>query len=277
MDHRLGTPLANLSPQAIRQGLNTRWLGKQDIHCLEVVESTNSVAKDLARHGAPEGTIVLAEAQSLGRGRLGRHWVSPYGKGLYLSVILRPEIPPAWGSRITLTAGVALAEAIHESGIRPELKWPNDIMVGHRKVAGIFTEASLEKEGIASVIVGAGINVNTSEEDFPESIRDIVSSLRLKAGKSVSRVTLLQQLLGELEGWYELLCQGSFDKILLAWRKYETILGRMVEVSLPHSQLFGMAEDLDPDGKLLVRDKGGQIHRIMVGDVIYCRLQGTGT
>jgi BirA family biotin operon repressor/biotin-[acetyl-CoA-carboxylase] ligase len=190
-------------------------------------------------------------------------------------VILRPEIPSEWGSRITLTAGVALAEAIHELGIRPELKWPNDIMIGHRKVAGILTEARLEKKGISSVIVGVGVNIKTSEGDFPKSMRAVATSLQMEAGRPISRVTLLQHVLRALEGWYTILCEESFHKILHVWRKYETIMGRMVEVSLPGSQLFGVAEDLDSDGRLLIRDKEGRLHRIVVGDVVHCRLQSS--
>jgi BirA family biotin operon repressor/biotin-[acetyl-CoA-carboxylase] ligase len=275
MDSRLDISLeSNLSSQAIRQGLETRWLGRQEVYCFDVVDSTNLEAKRLALKGAPEGTVVVAEGQSQGRGRLNRHWVSPRGKGLYLSVILRPQLPPEWGSRIALTAGAALAVAIGEIGLRPELKWPNDIMIGHRKAAGILTEASLDAKGMGSVIVGVGINVNTGEEDFPVSIRNLATSLCLSAGQAVSRVRLLQGFLRQLEIWYELLRQGSFERILEAWRHYESILGRLVEVCVGGTKLLGVAEDIDSDGKLLVRDNAGHLHQIMVGDVVHCRLHG---
>ncbi|MDY6989365.1 MAG: biotin--[acetyl-CoA-carboxylase] ligase [Thermodesulfobacteriota bacterium] len=264
----------SLSPQAVRQGLDTRWLGKQGVHCFDLLPSTNGEAKRLALRGAPEGTIVLAEAQSQGRGRLRRHWVSPRGKGLYVSVILRPQVPPEWGSRTTLAAGVALAVAIEELGLRPCLKWPNDMMIGHRKVAGILTEANFEQNRIASIIVGVGVNVNTRGQDFPVSIREVATSLRLSAGWPVARVTLLQRFLRQLEVWYELLCQGSFERILETWRNYESILGSFVEVGVPGSKLLGVAEDIDSHGRLLVRDKMGRLHQIMAGDVVRCRTQG---
>ena len=265
---------SNLSPQAVTEGLDTRWLGKQEVCCHDVVESTSREAKRLALEGAPEGTIVLAEAQSQGRGRLGRPWFSPPGMGLYLSVVLRPKILPEWGPRITLTAGVALAVALQRKGIRPALKWPNDVMVDDRKVAGILTEASIEAKHIGFVVVGVGINVNTDLEDFPISIRKLATSLRLSAGRTISRVDLLQTFLYQLEQWYQLLCQGSFETIMDTWREYDTTLGKSVEVCLPESRLAGVAQDLDTDGALLVRDKTGRVHRIVVGDVVHCHVQG---
>jgi len=265
----------SLSPRAVSKGLDTRWLGKQGVYCFDLLPSTNGEAKRLALRGVPEGTIVLAEAQSQGRGRLRRHWVSPRGKGLYVSVILRPQVPPEWGSRTTLAAGVALAVAIEElGGVRPSLKWPNDMMIGHRKVAGILTEANFEQNRLASIIVGVGVNVNTREEDFPLSIRDAATSLRLCAGWPIPRVTLLQRFLRQLEVWYELLCQGSFERILETWRNYESILGSFVEVSVAGSKLLGVAEDIDSHGQLLVRDNMGRLHQIMAGDVTHCRTQG---
>jgi BirA family biotin operon repressor/biotin-[acetyl-CoA-carboxylase] ligase len=170
-----------------------------------------------------------------------------------------------------LAAAVAVAVAIHETEINPALKWPNDIMIGYRKVGGILTEARFDKKQVGFVIIGVGINVNTVPDDFPVSIRNLATSLRIHARKAVSRIALLQASLHHLEHWYELFCQGSFDTILQAWRKYETVLGRMVEVYLANSTLVGVAEDLDSDGALLVRDNGGDLHRILAGDVIYCR------
>ena len=262
-----------LTPEIIRQDLDTRWLGKQAIHCLDAVESTNSEARSLAVRGAAEGTIVLAEGQTKGRGRSNRTWFSPRGKGLYLSVILRPRIPLEWNPRITIAAGVALATALDHMGIRPGLKWPNDVMLGSRKVAGILTEGAFDQTGTGFAIVGVGVNVNTVSEEFPVSIRELATSLRVGTGKAISRVTMLQGFLHELEQWYETLCLGNLEGILETWRRYATILGKRVEVCLPDSGLLGVAEDLDSDGALLVRDKMGYQHRIMAGDVRLCRVR----
>ncbi len=262
-----------LTPERVRRGLGTQWLGKQEIYCLGAVASTNSEARGLALQGAPEGTIILAEAQTKGRGRSKRSWFSPSGKGLYLSLILRPQIRPEWSPQITLTAGVALAASLSDMGIKAELKWPNDVMIGGRKVAGILSEGTLSQEAIGFVIVGVGVNVNTGPEEFPSSIREHATSLRLATGKVFSRATLLQGFLVQLEGCYKQLCQGELERILQAWRRYETIFGQWVEVCLPDSRLSGVAEDLDGDGALLLRDKTGQQHRILAGDVRLCRVE----
>jgi BirA family biotin operon repressor/biotin-[acetyl-CoA-carboxylase] ligase len=147
-------------------------------------------------------------------------------------------------------------------------------MLGRRKVGGILTEASCAHNAITFVIVGVGINVNTDLEDFPTSIRNLATSLHLSTGKAISRVGLLQTLLYQLEQWYERLCQRPFATILETWRQYDMTLGSWVEVSLPKSSLVGVAEDLDTDGALLVRENGGRLHRILVGDVVHCRVKG---
>jgi BirA family biotin operon repressor/biotin-[acetyl-CoA-carboxylase] ligase len=195
--------------------------------------------------------------------------------GLYVSVILRPKVSPEWASRTTLVAGVALAMAIDQLGLRPSLKWPNDILIGRRKAAGILTEATFQKNHLASVIVGVGVNVNTRMEDFPNAIRGGATSLRLSVGCPIPRATLLQGFLYQLEVWYELFCQGSFERILDTWRHYESILGSLVEVSVPGSRLLGVAEDIDSCGRLLVRDTEGVLHQVTVGDVAHCRVQDT--
>lgn len=146
-------------------------------------------------------------------------------------------------------------------------------MLGRRKVGGVLTEASCSENAISFVVVGVGINVNTDLEDFPPSIRNLATSVRLSTGKAISRVGLLQACLYQLEQWYECLCQGSFATILESWRQHEMTLGRWVEVSLPGSSVAGIAEGIDSHGALLVRDKGGRLHRILVGDVVHCRVQ----
>jgi BirA family biotin operon repressor/biotin-[acetyl-CoA-carboxylase] ligase len=238
-----------------------------------VVESTNTEANRLAREGAPEGTLVVANAQTRGRGRLGRSWASPPGTGLYLSIILRPDCAPDRLPRLTLTAGVAVASAIQETGISPQLKWPNDILIADRKTGGILTEAVFDKTGIGFAILGIGINVNTKLDELPSSVRSQAMSLRIGLGKPVSRICFLQSLLHQLEQWYELFCAGDFETILETWCKFDTTLGREVEVFLPERRLVGVAETLESSGTLLVRDKKGCLHRIIAGDVVHCRLE----
>ncbi len=264
---------STLLPEDIKESLKTLWLGQQEIYCYDMVESTNTEALSLARDDAVEGTIILAEAQSKGRGRQGRSWISPPSTGLYLSVILRPQTLPELRPRLSLVAAVAAASAIDQIGVRPGLKWPNDIMIGHRKVGGILTEACFDKKDPGFVIVGVGINVNTDPTDFSASTRDLATSLSLHTGKVISRLALLKELLYQLENWYELFRKDSFGGILKAWHEYETFLGSSVEVRFGDSTLLGIAEDLDSDGALLVRDRDGHVHRVVAGDIVRCRIR----
>ncbi len=171
-----------------------------------------------------------------------------------------------------LTAGVAVASAIQQTGMKPQLKWPNDILIADRKVGGILAEAVFDKRRIDSAILGIGINVNTEQDELPVSVRSLATSLRLSLGKPVSRIYLLQTLLHLLEPWYEFFCMGAFETILDAWCEFDNTLGRVVDVFLPERRLVGVAEALEPDGTLLVRDKRGCLHRIVAGDVVHCRL-----
>lgn len=263
----------NLSPYAIKKHLRTRWLGQQEVCCFDVVESTNIEANRLARDNAPEGTLIVANAQTKGRGRIGRSWASPPGSGLYLSIILRPDCPPKRFPRLTLTAGVAVASAIQQTGVKPQLKWPNDILIADRKVGGILAEAVFDRRRIDFAILGIGINVNTEFDELPVSVRSLATSLRLSLGKPLSRIYLLQTLLHLLEPWYESFCAGNFETILDAWCEFDNTLGRVVDVFLPERRLVGIAEALEPDGTLLVRDKRGCVHKIVAGDVVHCRLE----
>jgi BirA family biotin operon repressor/biotin-[acetyl-CoA-carboxylase] ligase len=261
------------SLHTIREHLMTRWLGQAEVCCFDVVESTNIEANRLAREGAPNGTVIVANAQTKGRGRLGRSWISPPGSGLYLSIILRPQCPPDWYPRLPLTVGVGVASAIQETGVRPQLKWPNDILLAGRKVGGILTEAAFDRNRIGLAVLGIGINVNTEQDEFPVSVRNLATSLRLRLGKPVSRIHLLQSLLQRIEQWYEVFLTGNFESILDVWCQFDDTLGRVVQVFLSERRLVGVAEAMEPDGALLVRDKRGRLHRIVAGDVVHCRAE----
>lgn len=260
-----------LSSGAVKKGLHTKWLGQQPIFCFGVVETTNIEAKRLAREGRPEGTLVVADAQTSGRGRLGRPWVSPPGTGLYFSIVLRPTCAPDRLPALTLTAGVATASAIQQMGLGPQLKWPNDILISGKKVGGILTEAVFDEKQIDFAILGIGINVNTAGEAFPVSFRRQATSLKLSLGNPVSRIGLLQNLLIKFEHYYALFSEGDLLSIIHSWSDLDSTLGRQVEVSLPQTSLLGVAEAVGLDGTLLVRDESGHLHRIVAGDVVHCR------
>jgi BirA family biotin operon repressor/biotin-[acetyl-CoA-carboxylase] ligase len=265
-----------LSPAEVRPFLRTRWIGKT-IHYFRTVDSTNAQAYQLALRGAGEGEIVVAESQEKGRGRLGRRWFSPPFRNLYLSVILRPKIPPHQASLITLMAAVATAEAIEKtSGLHPMMKWPNDLLMSGRKLAGLLNEIHSETDRVHFVILGIGVNLNTDERGFSKEIRDIATSLKRETGKAVSRKVFLQHLLQTLEKWYDVFNkQGGFP-ILQAWRNWAQIEGKQVKITSFGESLTGKAVDVDSDGALILETAKGQRKRIVAGDVEYTKKETRG-
>jgi BirA family biotin operon repressor/biotin-[acetyl-CoA-carboxylase] ligase len=260
-----------LTPSEVRPFLRTKWMGRS-IHHFHSMDSTNSTAYQLALQGAEEGEIVVAESQKKGRGRLGRKWFSPPLSNLYLSVILRPEIPPQQASLITLMAAVATAGAIHKfSGLQPMIKWPNDILLRNRKVAGLLNEIHSEMDRIHFVILGIGVNLNMDEKMFSKEIRSLATSLKREMGQSISRKAFLQTLLGELEMWYETFLKEGASPILKAWRDKAQIKGRPVKVTSFGEVLSGTAIDVDNDGALILETKAGKRKRVVAGDVEYKR------
>ena len=258
-----------LTPSEVRPFLRTKWMGRS-IHHFHSMDSTNSTAYQLALQGAEEGEIVVAESQKKGRGRLGRKWFSPPSSNLYLSVILRPEIPPQQASLITLMAAVATAGAIHRfSGLQPMIKWPNDILLRNRKVAGLLNEIHSEMDRIHFVILGIGVNLNMDEKMFSKEIRSLATSLKREMGQSISRKAFLQTLLEELEMWYETFLKKGASPILKAWRDKAQIQGRPVKVTSFGEVLSGTAIDVDNDGALILETKAGERKRVVAGDVEY--------
>lgn len=276
MDIFLETPTEQpLSAEAVRQGLETRWLGRHSVLVFERLDSTNNTAKQMALQGAVEGTVVVAETQTEGRGRLGRRWISPQGAGLYFSIVLRPQTEPTRLPLLTLTAGVAVAAALHSLGVRPGLKWPNDILLSDKKAGGILTEGVFTRQKPEAVVLGIGLNVNTPQGGLPDSLQDLATSVRLHGGRPISRVNLLQAVLEKVEHWYGLFCDDGFDTVLRAWREFDATTGRQVEVNLPDARIVGTADRICSDGTLLVRDTAGKAHRIVAGDIVHCRVKGS--
>lgn len=258
-----------LSPSEVKPILRTKWMGKT-IHHFQTIDSTNSEAYQLALTGAKEGEVVIAESQKKGRGRLGRHWFSPPFLNLYLSVILRPQIPPQQASIITLMAAVATAEAIEKfSGLKPSIKWPNDILLRSRKVAGLLNEIHSEMDRIHFVVLGIGANLNMDGRMFPKEIRPMVTSLKKEMGRTISRKAFLQTLLEELEEWYGIFLKKGGAAILKAWRDRAQIEGKEVKVTSFGERVVGVAVDVDSDGALILETEEGEKKRIVAGDVEY--------
>ena len=240
----------------------------RDIRVFTETASTNDVVEKLARDGLPEGAVVFAEAQSGGRGRLGRTWVSPAGVGLWFSILLRPRLHPTSATQLTVLAAVAVARAIErQTELRPAIKWPNDVLVGHRKVAGILLEMSTELDRIRHAVLGIGIDVNVPGEAFPQSIRTVATSLAAEAGHPIDRPALATQVLAELDHLYARLNAGDFHEVGDEWMRRCSTLGQHVTIHMGSRAVAGRAEALDEDGALLVRTEHGVLERIVGGDV----------
>lgn len=215
-----------------------------------------------------EGAVVFAESQTKGRGRLGRKWMSPANKGLWFSVLLRPDLRPQQTTQLTVAAATALARAIEsETGIRPEIKWPNDILIQRRKIAGILTELNAELDHVKYIILGIGVDVNLTETEFPAEIRAVATSLRAESGKEISRPALAVEMLRELDRDYERICDGQFPAVADEWESQCTTLGQSVTIRIGARTVRGRAESLSPEGALLVRTEHGHLEPIIGGDV----------
>ena len=251
----------------VTQGLDTRFIGRK-IYYFDSLSSTMNIAMQLGLKGDPSGTVVLAESQTRGRGRLGRQWLSPKYKGIYLSLILKPELLPAQASLLTLLAAVSICEAIKEiSGLEAEIKWPNDILIANKKLGGILTELNAEMDKINFVTIGIGLNVNNDKKNLMSS----ATSLKEQKKESISRITLLQELLRRIEANYSLLENKDSSAILEKWRRYNITLGKRVKVYAQKAHIEGEALDIDTDGGLLVRLDSGLLQKVMAGDVLHCR------
>ena len=258
-----------LTPSEIKPILKTKWMGRT-IHYFHTLDSTNSKAYQLALNGAEEGEVVIAESQEKGRGRLGRHWFSPPFLNLYLSVVLRPKISPHQAPLITLMAAIATVDAIQKfSGLLPLIKWPNDILLRDRKVAGLLNEIHSEMDRIHFVILGIGVNLNMDRKMFSKEIRPVATSLKIEMEQSISRKAFLQFLLQELERWYMVFMKQGSAVILKAWRDRAHIKGRRVKVTSFGETLVGIAVDVDSDGALILETADGKRKRVVAGDIEY--------
>ncbi len=273
-DQNLGYCLVSrpdlLLPQEIQRGLSTNYIGKE-IYYFPELKSTNIMAKEKALHraeGIDEGTLIIAERQSAGKGRLGREWFSPAG-GIWLSIILYPQLSPSYISRITLMTAVAVVKAIKIcTQIKSQIKWPNDILINEKKVCGILTEMSAELDIINWVVVGIGINVNIDHREFPEDIQENTISLKETSGKEISRVKLAQTFLQEFEKYYEILKRREFSSILKEWKLYSHTLGRKIRVDMGERIITGEAVDINEEGALILKKEDGELVEIISGTII---------
>ncbi len=255
-----------MKPEQILKGLKTKTFGRNLI-CMEETTSTNDVVAELARQGAPEGTVVASESQAEGRGRQGRKWSSTAGESLTFSVLLRPQLHADELPGITLAAAVAAAKTLEDFQFNPQIKWPNDLLLEGRKVCGILTEVGPKKDTMAAVVLGIGINMNQASLGFPSELRKIATSLYRESGRKTDRIRFFQKVLLRLEESYHWVIERRFDRVLSEWRKRSVTLGRQVKVVQGHRVFYGHAVDADEKGALLVRTDVGIIECVTSADV----------
>ncbi|MBE2252258.1 MAG: biotin--[acetyl-CoA-carboxylase] ligase [Myxococcus sp.] len=253
--------------------LATHDLGRT-LHHHERLGSTNAEAFQLAQAGAFHGEVVIAEEQTAGKGRRGRAWVSPPGKNLAMSIVLRPEISPSRAPEVTLVAAVALAETLKEAGAPARIKWPNDVQLDGRKVAGVLTELSADTERVHFLVLGIGVNLNTDAADFPPEVRELATSVKLARALTVPRALFAAALLTRLEAWLDTWQEQGFGPVREAWKSASSTLGQEVLVRADAKELRGVAEDIDDSGALMLR-VDGRLERVLAGDVEQLRARKT--
>lgn len=262
----LAAPDALLA-EALRDGLETRIIGREFVF-FEHTDSTNLRARELGDAGHAEGAVVVADRQTAGKGRLGRHWVSPPEVNLYTSVLLRPPILPHDGPQLTFLSAVATAWAVGDaSGLSPTVKWPNDILLDGKKVAGLLNEMNAETEGVRYIVLGIGVNLNMEASQFPADLRYPATSVALEKGAKVSRLAFARCLYRYLDRLYLTYLREGFAPIVAEWEKLCDLVGRQVEVDCQSRTLRGTVAGLDGDGALLVRTAEGGRERVLAGDV----------
>lgn len=277
----MATRTDRLSADVIRAALHTQFVG-HSITCLESVDSTNRMAKEMALTGVPEGALVIAESQRQGRGRLGRQWLAPPGTSLLMSLILRPRLTPIHSTRVTMVCALAVADAVERTtGLEARIKWPNDILLRGRKAGGILAELGVSNQELRFVIVGIGLNVNVDFDarlaQYPAdaapdtsqaSLRELAmrsTSISRELGHDVSRLILLRNLLSSIERRYVALSAGHVPN--QEWSERLETLGQEITVTADTEVFTGKAESVDDDGALFVRLPNGVLRRVLAGDV----------
>lgn len=256
-----------LSPDKIKATLETKTFGERIIF-EEQLPSTQPLAHQLAQQGAEAGTVVICEEQTAGRGRMQRQWSSQRGKGIWMSVILRPDVPPYEAPQFTLVAAVAIARAIEDiADIRPQIKWPNDLLIGGLKITGILTELQADPDFVNALIMGIGINVNHQVTDFPEEIQSIATSLKIQTGKEIDRAVLVARILYYLEFYSDLYVESGFSPIKKQWEAYSCTIGQEIKVTTVREVFYGKALSITDDGVLKVQLVNGDVKSVISADI----------
>ncbi|WP_341323035.1 biotin--[acetyl-CoA-carboxylase] ligase [Solibacillus sp. FSL H8-0523] len=252
----------------LKQLLTTKRYGQQ-VHYFERVESTQLVAHDLVRQGVPDGTLVIAEHQTAGRGRMQREWESSEGKGIWMTLIIRPEIAPHQAPQFTLVTAVAVVNAMKVSfqNFTPQIKWPNDILVNGKKTTGILTEMIAEENRIQALLIGIGINVNQEQADFPDALQTIATSVAIEEGQQVDRVQLVAKVLDFLEHYGDHYVKHGFPLIKKLWEESSCTIGSQVRATTLREVVEGEAIAITDSGVLEIRQANGEIKGVYSADI----------
>ncbi|TBL79710.1 biotin--[acetyl-CoA-carboxylase] ligase [Paenibacillus thalictri] len=262
----IGRP-EKLDIPSLKSMLATKTLGRT-IHYVDEIDSTQTLAHQFAEQGAEEGHLVIAERQTAGRGRMGRRWHSPKGKGIWMSLLLRPRVPLHFTPQLTLLAAVALCRAIRQTvKVEAGIKWPNDLLIDGKKISGILLETSAEDERLRYIVAGIGITANLEPEHFPEELRDVATSLRIESGQPVDREVLISSFLQQFEELYELYHEQGFAPIRLLWEALSVSLHRRIRCQKGGEYVEGYAESIDDSGALSVVLHSGERIKVYSGEV----------
>ncbi|MFW0883919.1 biotin--[acetyl-CoA-carboxylase] ligase [Candidatus Acidulodesulfobacterium sp. H_13] len=249
---------------------------EKDLYYQKKVDSTNTIARDLISKGAKNGSVVIADCQEKGRGRNGKIWTSPCGCNIYMSIILRPKFNPETAQGMTILAAVSVADAIAEVAfLKPQIKWPNDILIGSKKVSGILTEMSTQNMNIEYIIVGIGMNVNTEEEDIDDNIRDIATSLLIESKKingptdPIDRNKLIASILNKFDKYYEMFLSTGLSSILQNYQKYFDMMGKAIRINIKDKDVEGQVVGIDSKGALLLKTGENKLEKVISGEIYF--------
>ncbi|WP_430785586.1 biotin--[acetyl-CoA-carboxylase] ligase [Virgibacillus flavescens] len=255
------------SENTLQWGLHTNWIGKKMVHKVST-KSTQNVAHQLARDNAPHGTVVIADEQTEGKGRMNRSWYSSKNQGVWMSIILRPKILPYLAPQLTLLTATVLAEVLDKKvGITPQIKWPNDLLVNSKKTAGILTEMQAEQDQIQYIVIGVGINVNHTNEDIPEELSERATSLRIESNHEWSIKDLIQQLLQTFEPAYDQYLSNGFSTVKSKWESYGFKIGQDIKINTLKKSWTAKFDGIASDGALLIENSDGQIQKMYSAEI----------
>ncbi len=265
MGYRLLSTPDKLYPWEIERSLETTFIGRELVY-KDSLDSTNALAFRLALDGCKEGTCVVSESQRAGRGRLQRQWYSPHGKNLYVSIVLRPQVTPTRVYPLSFISSLAAFDTIETAGVEPRLKWPNDVLIGSRKVCGTLIELSTEPDKVRFVVVGIGLNINMDRVDMDPAIADKATSLLMETKNLFERTAICGILLNSLEKYYEVARQQGLERICDLWEERAKVRGTYMEIKQMDNVYRGISEGIDKDGAILLRENG-VVTRVIAGDV----------